>query len=290
MFISSGSYRPGPFRRRRRRRCHARAWRCVAKAPCLVLPGLGNSAADYVALLPQLPTGSRCLSVARYDWARNVPTLFTQSYWRGKLEPWQIMPWYLARLDRCLREMLAAPEAVDTAGTGSARVNLIGHSAGGWLARIYLAEFAADDVRRRVAALVTLGTPNVAPPPGVFDQTRGLLAYLARHHPLPCSAAHSVGAAATTAFAHTRLTCVGSRAVRGDLRSGKLEEAVAYTSYWPVCGRGRVAGDGIVPAKSAFLCGARAIVLADARHSPLTAKHNWYGSPQHFRQWADALP
>lgn len=54
------------------------------------------------------------------------------------------------------------------------QVTLLAHSAGGWLARVYLAEFGTADV----AALVSLGSPHLPPPrgiPGVFDQTRGLL-------------------------------------------------------------------------------------------------------------------
>jgi pimeloyl-ACP methyl ester carboxylesterase len=51
-------------------------------------------------------------------------------------------------------------------------VTLVAHSAGGWLARVYLHDFGVDDVR----ALVSLGSPLNACPkdvPGVVDQTRG---------------------------------------------------------------------------------------------------------------------
>lgn len=54
------------------------------------------------------------------------------------------------------------------------RVSLVAHSAGGWLARVYLAEFGSADV----ANLITLGSPHQPPPTdvmGVLDQTRGLM-------------------------------------------------------------------------------------------------------------------
>ncbi|CAN0830036.1 hypothetical protein LINGRAHAP2_LOCUS1290 [Linum grandiflorum] len=60
------------------------------------------------------------------------------------------------------------------------KLSLIGHSAGGWLARVYMEEFGVSDI----ALLLTLGTPHLPPPrgiPGVIDQTRGLLYYVEDH-------------------------------------------------------------------------------------------------------------
>jgi pimeloyl-ACP methyl ester carboxylesterase len=37
------------------------------------------------------------------------------------------------------------------------KVSLIGHSAGGWLARVYMEEFGASDI----SLLLTLGTPHL---------------------------------------------------------------------------------------------------------------------------------
>jgi len=250
------------------------AARAVATQPCLVLPGLGNAASDYAELLGLLPAGSLVVPVARYDWFRNARGLMLPAYWRGTLKPRQVMDWYFERLERTLLQLSYAFGDE----TGDWGVNLIGHSAGGWLARLYVSEFASDDLRKRVRTVVTLGTPNLAPPAGVFDQTRGILAYLETQY----SWKHRQ-------HSGVRYTCVGSKAVRGRLWSSNLEEMIAYASYWPVCGRGRVAGDGIVPACSSFMRGAQAILLADARHSPLTDPKNWYGSPHHFECWASAL-
>lgn len=83
----------------------------------------------------------------------------------------------------------------------SSKVSLIGHSAGGWLARLFLYEFGTEDVE----LLVTLGTPHLwvwliifpkwknkkkllfRPPPqgiqGVVDQTRGLLYHIEENFP-----------------------------------------------------------------------------------------------------------
>jgi triacylglycerol esterase/lipase EstA (alpha/beta hydrolase family) len=37
------------------------------------------------------------------------------------------------------------------------KISLIAHSAGGWLARVYMAEFEASDI----SLLLTLGTPHL---------------------------------------------------------------------------------------------------------------------------------
>eukprot|EP00850_Spirogloea_muscicola_P024130 SM000449S16316 [mRNA] locus=s449:10947:12657:+ [translate_table: standard] len=66
--------------------------------------------------------------------------------------------------------------------SGCEKVSIVGHSAGGWLARLYMVEFGTDDV----ALLVTLGTPHLPPPrgvPGVIDQTRGLLYHIDEYCP-----------------------------------------------------------------------------------------------------------
>lgn len=54
------------------------------------------------------------------------------------------------------------------------QVSLLAHSAGGWLARVYLDSFGVDSV----ATLVTLGSPHLPPPKdaiGVVDQVSKLL-------------------------------------------------------------------------------------------------------------------
>jgi pimeloyl-ACP methyl ester carboxylesterase len=71
--------------------------------------------------------------------------------------------------------------------SGGRRVTLVGHSAGGWLARAFLGDArygAAPGLPNpAVAALVSLGTPHLPPPAGVFDVTRGALSWL--HGRLP---------------------------------------------------------------------------------------------------------
>jgi pimeloyl-ACP methyl ester carboxylesterase len=253
--------------------CEARLKRSLGTCPCLILPGLGNATSDYIELKSLLPAHSLILPIARYDWLRNARGLLLPAYWRGALEPRQVMNWYFFRLEQALIDLRRNLGEEEDWG-----VNLIGHSAGGWLARLFVSEFAREDLRRRIRVVVTLGTPNVAPPAGVFDQTRGILSYLESRY----SWQHR-------RYSGVRYVCVGSKAVRGRPWSLNVAEMIAYASYWPVCGRGSVVGDGIVPACSSFMRGAQAILLPDAKHSPLTDRSNWYGSPHQFVYWSHTL-
>ncbi|KAK3025046.1 hypothetical protein RJ639_044797 [Escallonia herrerae] len=137
-----------------------------------LLQGLGNNTADYQKLALSLK-GYGVLSVvakvSRIDWLRNAAGLVDPNYWRRTLRPRPVLDWYLKRVDE------AVNKAKEMSQGGS--LSLIGHTAGGWLARVYMEEFGSSDV----SLLLTLGAPHLPPPkdvPGVIDQTRGLLYYV----------------------------------------------------------------------------------------------------------------
>jgi pimeloyl-ACP methyl ester carboxylesterase len=111
--------------------------------------------------------------MSRKDWLRVVPGVFSPAFWRAQLTTHPGYSWYLARVRATVREALDS--------TGSSQVVLVGHSAGGWLARAFLGDaqwFVGDAGQKArpgqvseepnpaVAALVTLGTPQLPPPIG----------------------------------------------------------------------------------------------------------------------------
>ncbi|XP_009376325.2 uncharacterized protein LOC103965032 [Pyrus x bretschneideri] len=107
--------------------------------------------------------------VSRIDWLTNVVGLVDPNYWRRTLNPRLVLNWYLKRVDDAVQEA----KEFSQGGT----LSFIGHSAGGWLARLYKEEFGFSDI----SLLSTLGTPHLALPngvSGVIDQTRGLLDYV----------------------------------------------------------------------------------------------------------------
>ena len=59
---------------------------------------------------------------------------------------------YLTRVDACVKALKEA--------SGGGPISLLAHSAGGWLARVYLLGFGTAGIDR----LVTLGSPHQPPP------------------------------------------------------------------------------------------------------------------------------
>ncbi|CAI5461978.1 unnamed protein product [Closterium sp. Yama58-4] len=170
----------------------------AAIRPVVILPGLGNNSADYaelVALLEAQGVVAEVARVARPDWLRNAAGLLQADYWKGTLKPRPILDWYLERV-------AAAVDAAKKRVPGASQVSLVAHSAGGWLARLYLAEYGHADV----ALLLSLGSPHLPPPPGaqgVVDQTRGLLTHMQAVSP---GAFHAP---------HVKYVCVSGRYIKG---------------------------------------------------------------------------
>jgi pimeloyl-ACP methyl ester carboxylesterase len=180
------------------------------------------------------------------DWLRAV----SRAGWSRILE----------KLDREVRR---------AAGAQSKNVVVIGHSAGGVIARLYLSpepfrgrKFAGLE---RVAHLVTLGSPNT-------NQVIGRMRrWVDGQYP---------GAF----FAPT----VGYASVAGRLREGRLRgtaaERAAYSLYRKLGGDGATWGDGLVPVSVALLPGARTVVLDGVGHGPVLARR-WYGTGEVVRAW-----
>ncbi|GFQ02294.1 hypothetical protein PHJA_002373400 [Phtheirospermum japonicum] len=275
--------------------------------PAVILPGLGNNTNDYQKLaliLRDYGVPSVVARVSRIDWLRNAAGLLDSNYWRGTLRPRPVLDWYLERVEEAINE---AKEL--TQGSRSS-LSLIGHSAGGWLARVYLQEFGISDV----SLLLTLGTPHLAPPKdvsGVIDQTRGLLDYVEKN----CAKA--------VYKPDLRYVCIAGRYIEGArlLGSGNdndsavtvrikqpVREMTAVDTSTPpsvtlrarfvgqgykqVCGQADVWGDGVVPETSAQLEGALNVTLDGVYHSPVGSDDEtrpWYGSPAVVQQWIHHL-
>ncbi|KAG1676946.1 hypothetical protein FOA52_014822 [Chlamydomonas sp. UWO 241] len=239
----------------------------------LVLPGLGNNAADYDDLAEQLRSmglGVEVAQVARLDWSRNAAALTDGNWWRGTLKPRPAVDWYLNKVDTAMQKLKL--------GIDGGPITVLGHSAGGWLGRVYLHGWGAEGVDR----FVSLGSPHNPPPAGVVDQTRGILTHCSDTFP--------------GAFHPTiKYVTVASKFVRGVPLSGvgTLLAKAAGAGYQQVCGTADVDGDFIVPLPCAHLEGALNIDLDGAFHSPLGSKVKflgpWYGSPEYLAQWAHHL-
>ncbi|ESQ41762.1 hypothetical protein EUTSA_v10014137mg [Eutrema salsugineum] len=285
----------------------------VKSRPAVILPGLGNNSGDYNKLkvtLGEYGVPAMIAAVSRPDWFRNAAGLVDPAYWRGTLRPRPVLDWYLKRIDDAVRE---AKELAQGQG-----LSLIGHSAGGWLARVYMEEFGNSDI----SLLLTLGTPHLPPPrgqSGVIDQTRGLLYYVEencakavytpelryvciagryiRGAPLVNNANVDVDSDVTVGIdggeAISELAIASNKTGDSQVSSGpSLRARFVGQGYKQVCGRADVWGDGVVPEVSAHLEGALNISFDGVYHSPVGSDDQtipWYGSPVIVKDWIHHL-
>ena len=175
---------------------------------------------------------------------------------------------------------------------GAAPVLVVGHSAGGLIARLLTAAEPFPGRRfgaaARIGAIVTLGTPHVmSGGEGIGSRLRDVVAELADRTAPGSFHAPAIG-----------YVSVASRGFRAD-PGGTGRERISYLLYRSVVGR-RVApgldGDGLVPVPAALLHGAAHLVIDGAIHGPSAGKP-WYGSddamdvwwPVAVGAWRDAL-
>mmetsp|Transcript_8776 Transcript_8776/g.14891 ORF Transcript_8776/g.14891 Transcript_8776/m.14891 type:complete len:378 (-) Transcript_8776:1106-2239(-) len=303
------------------------------KIPVVICPGFGNDAIDYLNPLDQgeeygfvnalikrgfNPDLITVLPLKRYEWIRvagglfDIPNFYTMTCTPEGLG----YGWYIKRLRRTIEEVHQK--------SGGERCLLVGHSAGGWLARACLGdgswnveqlnsndvEISEDNTTRaadRVRALITMGAVHKQPEKE-FEATcvtRGALKYLNSEYPGAFLANEgisyvSVGGDAIVgkekqqqkAVADDDVEKIGSEQVNTvykDRGEGSAS-SVAYTSYAAVSGIGELTGDGVVPLEWTLLEGSKTIVLDGVLHSINEAgttlpTDKWYGADAQVDRW-----
>lgn len=227
--------------------------------PTVILPGYLEGAIAYRQLeqsLQQIGFPTVVVPLRRRDW---FATLGGRS----------VTP-ILQQLDRTVKQVLQQYNV--------SQINLIGHSAGGWISRIYLGEKpylgrgelkpSVWKAHPQVSTLITLGTPHVSQE----RWTRWNLDFVNNNYP---------GAF----YPDVRYVCVAGKSIFGERRRGSW---LAYSSYRLTCGQGNCWGDGITPITAAHLQGAENLVVEGVKHSPKAAGL-WYGSPQIIPSWVSYL-
>lgn len=253
----------------------------------LILPGFGNDSGDYTmdgSLVSSLlgrgweESQIDVLPVQRSDWLQVfLRGALDLEFWKANASPDRpAFRWYLERNSQKVQEL-----------EDDESIILMGHSAGGWLARAAVGfgsenkEGLAIDLDK-IKAIVTLGAPNLPPPPAVMDMTRGALRITNEKFP---GAYH----APDTLY----MTVIGN-AVQGEKqeRSSPFEPTTvpgfAFQSYEAVCGDGSTVGDGVVPTCAAHVDGATQLNLEGVFHS-INRPDQWYGSESVLDEWHDAM-
>lgn len=306
---------------------------CNAYCPVVICPGFGNDIVDYDTPLQQPsevgfksvlsrrgfdPEMIYTVPVQRSDWIRVAGGLLDiPDFYTGNAKPTGFgYGWYLDRLRETVNRAYQE--------SGGQRVLLVGHSAGGWLARAAMGNgkewITADDdetsdfgvvpTSDRIQGLVSLGAIHKVPEQESTCVTRGALKYTDAMYPgaylkKEGIAYVSVGGAAIlgndskddTNEKGEPTTTTATTAEADALYSKRGEgnaERVAYTSYQSVCGTGSVIGDGVVPLEWTQLEGSRQIQLDGVLHSINEAgttipTDRWYGSEAVIDRWLPAV-
>jgi triacylglycerol esterase/lipase EstA (alpha/beta hydrolase family) len=227
--------------------------------PTVIVPGYLESAAAYYPLeksLQQLGYPTLTVPLRRQDW---FPTLGGRA----------VTP-IILQIDRTVQHLLQEHNA--------SQINLIGHSAGGWISRIYMGETAYSgrgetkstlwQAHPQIHTLITLGTPHISQE----RWTRWNLDFVNNNYP---------GAF----YKNTRYICVAGKTIFGKRQLGSW---LAHSSYQLTCGIGNTWGDGITPITAAHLEGAENIIIEGVKHSP-RSPGAWYGSPNQLAAWTKYL-
>jgi pimeloyl-ACP methyl ester carboxylesterase len=154
------------------------------------------------------------------------------------------------------------------------RLILVGHSAGGIIARLYLHDgpvwgriYAGAE---HVDTLITLGSPHC----GGRQAETGWFVVDTANQLVP----------GTPYADRVRYRAVAGKYVQGH-RPGSLKEMRAFRLYRIIGGQGDDWGDGVVPLHSALLGGAETLVLEGVAHSA-KVDHDWFGSSEGIiRRW-----
>jgi pimeloyl-ACP methyl ester carboxylesterase len=227
----------------------------MAAQPIVILGGFMSFAMLYWDMREALASATGqpvwVVETLGHDWLPGVTPV-------GWLRP-------LHKLDRTVRQAVS--------GSATGKVTLIGHSAGGVLARLYLSPrpFLGHAYRglERVDGLITLGSPHH----NRGGLTRGgvMSRWVEQRYPGAFFAPD------------VQYTSVAGKLTQGD-PDGALHERWAYNNYERIGGKGDAWGDGLIPVESALLYGSHQLVLEGVSHFAGFGG-TWYGSREVIPRW-----
>ncbi len=157
--------------------------------------------------------------------------------------------------------------------TKAKTVDLIGHSSGGIILRLYLSSEPFKDViyngKSTTRNLITLGSPHQA------VRATKLRRFVDEKYP-------------GNFFKNINYVSIGGKVEINSNQTSLLTKLVARNSYKSISGDKNECGDGLVPLSSSLLKNSQQITLPNTVHGGIFGK-NWYGCTSKVRAWWDEI-
>ena len=153
------------------------------------------------------------------------------------------------------------------------KIDLIGHSSGGIMLRLYLSNEPFKDTvydgKSITRNLITLGSPHQA------VRATPLRRFVDEKYP-------------GNFFENINYISIGGEVEINSNQTSILTKLIARNSYKSISGDKNESGDGLVPLSSSLLKNSQQIILPNTVHGGIFGK-NWYGSTSTVREWWDKI-
>jgi len=157
--------------------------------------------------------------------------------------------------------------------TKANKIDLIGHSSGGIMLRLYLSSEPFKDVifngKSTTRNLITLGSPHQA------VKATPLRRFVNEKYP-------------GNFFKNINYVSIGGEVKINSKQTSILTKLIARASYKSISGDKNESGDGLVPLSSSLLNNAQQVILPETVHGGIFGE-NWYGSTSKVREWWDQV-
>ena len=149
------------------------------------------------------------------------------------------------------------------------KIDLIGHSSGGIILRLYLSGEPFKDIiydgKSNTRNLITLGSPHQA------IKATALRKFVDEKYP-------------GNFFKNINYISIGGEIEINTEQTSILTKLIARDSYKSISGDKNAIGDGLVPLSSSLLINSQQIILPKTVHGGIFGK-NWYGSSLKVQEW-----
>ena len=153
--------------------------------------------------------------------------------------------------------------------TKAKKIDLVGHSSGGIMLRLYLSSEPFKDViydgKSTTRNLITLGSPHQA------VKATPLRRFVDAKYP-------------GNFFKNINYVSIGGEVEINSKQTSILTKIIARNSYKSISGNKNESGDGLVPLSSSLLKNSQQIILPETAHGGIFGK-DWYGSDSKVSKW-----